>query len=166
MNRFVLCAAIVAAACATAFAQAVDSVSELLNTHQLDLSAEGKALLIKEGSRASFLLVGGLHGDQETPALVQTLSAGLEPSGYRHIAVEMSPWAASRLEALLKRKPDEPGGLRGTDIEEPQPHLLIRELAAVNPQNHALAEMAELTKSGYRRSVATQLLQLARQVGD
>jgi hypothetical protein len=138
-------------------AQAADPIADLLKAHQLDLAADGKAFLLNEGGRASFVLVGGLHGDRETLALVQTLVAGLEPFGYRNVAAEMSPWAAARL----------PGGVvKGADIEEVQPHLLIRELAASNPQNGPLAEMVDTTKSGYRRSSAPQLLQLARDIGD
>jgi len=170
MKRFSRCAGVVFAACAAAAApaaQTADSVAELLNAQQRDLAADGKTFLLDEGSRASFVLVGGLHGDQETQALVQALAGGLEPSGYRYVAVEMSPWTAARLEASLKPKGDgRPGGLRGADIEEVQPHLLIREVAAMNPGNRALAEMVDLTKAGYRRPSAPQLLQLARQAGD
>ena len=71
--------------------------------------------------------------------------------------MEMSPWAASRLK--LEH-------LRGGDIEEPQPHVLIRDLADANPHNRALQSMAELTKSGYKRSLAPQLLQRAREMGE
>ena len=79
---------------------------------------DGKAFLLKEASSASFFLVGGLHGDNETPALVAALWPSLRDSGYRYIVGEMSPWAAGRLKVPH---------LRGGDIEEPQPHLLIRD---------------------------------------
>jgi erythromycin esterase-like protein len=69
----------------------------------------------------------------------------------------MSPWAASRLKV---------GHLRGGDIEEPQPHSLIGALAEVNPQNTALQSMVELTKEGYTRALAPQLLERARSIGD
>src|SRR5688572_7203974 len=74
-----------------------DGVAELLRANQFDLSTAGKAFLAKESSRASFFLIGGLHGDKETPALVDALWPTLKEFGYRYITVEMSPWAASRL---------------------------------------------------------------------
>jgi hypothetical protein len=134
-----------------------DGLPELLRANQFDLSTTGKAFLAKEASRASFFLIGGLHGDKETPALVDALWPTLKDSGYRYIAMEMSPWAANRLKVEH---------LRGGDIEEPQPHVLIRDLADANPQNRALQSMAELTKSGYERPLAPQLLQRAREMGE
>jgi hypothetical protein len=69
----------------------------------------------------------------------------------------MSPWAAGRLKVPH---------LRGGDIEEPQPHLLIRDLAAANPRSRLLQLMVETLKDGYQRKLAPDLLQLARQIGD
>jgi len=134
-----------------------DGLPELLRANQFDLSTTGKAFLANEANRASFFLIGGLHGDKETPALVDALWPTLKDFGYRYITMEMSPWAASRLK--LEH-------LRGGDIEEPQPHVLIRDLADANPQNRALQLMADLTKSGYKRSLAPQLLQRAREMGE
>ncbi len=136
---------------------AQDAVADVLRTHQSDLSTDGKAFLLKEASSASFFLVGGLHGDNETPALVAALWPSLRDSGYRYIVGEMSPWAAGRLKVPH---------LRGGDIEEPQPHLLIRDLAAANPQSRPLQLMVEALKGGYQRKLAPDLLQLARQLGD
>lgn len=129
-------------------------VSELLRIHQYDLAAEGKALLEKEARTASFFVIGGLHGDKETPAFVDSLWPTI---GYQYLAAEMSPWAASRLKIPH---------MRGSDIEEPQPHLLIRALAEANPQDRSLQSMLEVTKDGYKRPQATQLLTLARSMGD
>jgi hypothetical protein len=134
-----------------------DGLPELLRANQFDLSTTGKAFLAKEASRASFFLIGGLHGDKETPALVDALWPSLKDFGYRYITMEMSPWKASRVK--LEH-------LRGGDIEEPQPHMLIRDLADANPQNRALQSMAELTKNGYKRSLAPELLQRAREMGE
>ena len=64
----------------------------------------------------------------------------------------MSPWAASRLKVPH---------IRGSDIEEPQPHSLVRELAQLNPENRALQSMVELTKDGYKRPLAAKLFTLA-----
>ena len=52
--------------------------------------------------------------------------------------------------------------LWGCDIDEGQPHLLIRDLAAANPFNSALQQMVEITKTGYSRTVAPELLKLAQ----
>lgn len=166
LNRLGCGVALVLALCGTGLGRTSDPIADLLQAHQRDLATDGTAFLIREASEASFALVGGLHGDRETPALVQALSAGLDKFGYDHIAVEMSPWAASRLEGALSKQAGQAVRIRGADIEEVQPHLLIRELAAANPENGALQSMVELTKSGYRRASAAQLLELARQIGE
>src|SRR5262249_7951826 len=126
-------------------------VDELLKMHQTDLASDGKSLLLKEAAGASFFLIGGIHGDQETQALIQALWPSFEKVGYRYINVEMSPWMADRAGVPT---------VRGTDMEEAQPHLLIRELSAINQGNRGLESMVDLTKSGYRRSLALQLLDL------
>jgi hypothetical protein len=77
--------------------------------------------------------------------------------GYHYLAMEMSPWAASRLKTPH---------VRGSDIEEPQPHSLIRELAQINPENRALQSMVELTKDGYKRPLAPKLFALAASMGE
>jgi hypothetical protein len=136
---------------------AQDAVSEVLQTHQWDLSTEGMTFLLKEGTQASFFLVGGLHGDRETPALVESLWPKLQTAGYRYIVAEMSPWKASRMKA---------SHIRGGDVEEPRPDLLIRDLAAANPQNKPLQSMVSVVKDGYRRMLAPDLLQSASQIGD
>jgi hypothetical protein len=137
-----------------AFGQA-NAREELLRMHQSDLAGDGKTFLVNEANRVSFFLIGGMHGDQQTPGLIQTLWPSLE--GYQHINVEMSPWAASRTGVAT---------LRGTDIEEAQPHMLIRELLAINPESRRLQSMAEITKTGYRRSFAPQLFDLLQQAAE
>jgi hypothetical protein len=129
----------------------------MLQKHQWDVSTNGRTFLLKEASNATFFLVGGLHGDSETPVLVEALWPTLRDSGYRYVVHEMSPWAAGRLKVPH---------LRGGDMEEPQPHLLIRDLAAANPQSQPLQLMVEALKEGYQRKLAPDLLRLARQIGD
>lgn len=160
-----LSAAFILALGARPAGQPGDPIGDQLQAHQLNLEPDGKRFLIDEAGRASFLLVGGMHGDRETPALVQALTGGVARFGYAHTAVEMSPWSTAQMEASL-RKTGVTAQLRGADIEEVRPHLPIRELAAANPQNRALQSMAELVKSGYQRSLAPQLLELAMQMGD
>jgi hypothetical protein len=69
----------------------------------------------------------------------------------------MSPWAAGRLKVPH---------VRGGDIEEIRPDLLIRELAAASPQSRPLQLMVEALKDGYQRKLAPDLFQLAQQIGD
>jgi len=137
-------------------APAQDAISDLLQQHQRDLSTDGKAFLLKEASNASFFAVGGLHGDNETPALVESLWPGLREAGYRYIVGEMSPWAAARMNIAH---------VRGGDIEEARPDLLIRDLAAANPRNRSLQVMADAVKDGYQRKLAPTLLERAREIG-
>jgi hypothetical protein len=147
------------------FGQVADPLSELLQGQQRDLATEGEQFLVTEGSRAAFVVVGGLHGDRETPALVETLVRGLQPSGYHHMAAEISPWAASH-RSSARGDAGQGVQIHGADIEEPRPDLLIRDLAAMNPQSRALREMVDITKTGYGRETAGQLLQLARDAGE
>lgn len=135
-------------------AQDAQSATELLQGNQYDLATDGKALLEREAHAASFFLIGGLHGDKETPALVDSLWSRI---GYQYLAAEMSPWAASRSKVAH---------LRGSDIEEPQPHALIRAMADANPANQALQSMAAMTRDGYKRALAPELLRLAAGMGD
>jgi hypothetical protein len=140
----------------------IDSISQWLAHRQLDLeSTAGRAFLLDEASNVSFFLIGGLHGDEETQRLVQDIVTGSARFGYHYVAVEMSPWAAARLDASR----DSSGvRLRGSDIEEPHPEVLIRELAAINPGNHGLDSMVAITRDGETRASAYQLLGLLRQV--
>jgi hypothetical protein len=56
-----------------------------------------------------------------------------------------------------------PGGnvLWGCDMEEEQAHFLIRELAALNPEDPSLKWMVSITNDGYSRKMAPELLDLA-----
>jgi hypothetical protein len=145
-------------------AQTTDAIDAALRTGQMDLATSGKPFLVQAASRSLFTAIGGLHGDNETSVLVQDLYGALAPSGYRFIAVEMSPWAAGRL--AVGPSKESMANLWGSDIEEVQPQLVIRDLALANPQNVALQAMVDLVKDGYRRASAPRLLALARQVGE
>jgi len=52
--------------------------------------------------------------------------------------------------------------LWGCDIEEVQPHLLIRDLAALNPRNEHLRAAVQAAGSVYQRRTAPTLLQHVR----
>ena len=156
--------------------------STQLELPQYDLSADGKIFLLNEARQASFFLLGELHGENEIPALLRELWPQMWRDGYRNIAAEVSPWAAhqlefapadggSRVQALWSKEEAQfahsvsnttRAVLWGCDMDEVQPHLLIRDLAAANVSNLTLRQMAEITKTGYRRSMAPQLLELAQ----
>jgi hypothetical protein len=56
--------------------------------------------------------------------------------------------------------------LWGCDIEEVQPHFLIRELAAANPGSRDLQAAADMVKGGYQRRMAPALLPLVQAAAD
>lgn len=142
--------------------QTTGDITALVNQNQRDLATDGRELLSKEAQQASFLLVGGLHGDNETQAFVQLLMSGL--AGPTLAVTEMSPWSANRLFGAI---PESAGrGPRGADIEAAQLAAMIRDLAAANPEHRVAQEMAALAESGYRRALAGDLLALARRLGD
>jgi hypothetical protein len=156
-----------------------DSIHKELQQHEFDLSTTGKAFLLDEARGASFFLLGELHGENEIPALLRELWPQMWRDGYRHVAAEMSPWAANQLEfgpadgslkveGLWSKEEalfvHSLGGtaqpvLWGCDMDEMQPHMLIRELATANPTDPSLQRMTEITKSGYNRNMAPDLLQ-------
>jgi hypothetical protein len=152
-----------------------------LGSHQYDLGRDGRDFLLSEARSNDFFLLGELHGENEIPALLRALWPEMWKQGYRHIAGEVSPWAARQLEfgsaggaevrGLWTRQEaadvHAPAGasatvLWGCDMEEEQPEFLIRELAARNPSDPELKQMMELTKDGYNRKLAPALLDLAK----
>jgi len=159
-----------------------DSISKQLEKQQYDLSSDGKTFLLDEARQASFFLLGELHGENEIPALLRALWPQMWRDGYRNIAAEMSPWAAHQLEFAPANGGPKIHGLWskeeaqfahsftsttqavlwGCDMDEVQPHLLIRDLAAANPSNSALQQMVEIAKTGYSRNMAPKLLRLAQ----
>jgi hypothetical protein len=139
--------------------------------------------LLKEAARSSFFMLGKLHGENEIPSLIRNLWPSMWEAGYRHVAAEVSPWAASGLESgsrdvpiaglwtqpeatfVTSLKRDRVAVLWGCDIEEAQPQLLVRELAAANPGNKDLQTAVDTVKNGYQRRMAPALLQLVQAAG-
>jgi hypothetical protein len=163
--------------------QGDDSILTALTTRQQDLETDGLKFLFDEASKNDFFLLGEVHGDNEIPKLLTTLWPVMWKEGYRHIAAELSPWAAHQLEFVPVGKGPDVMGLWtkrelsdvrtfagsnedviwGCDIEEAQPQLPIAELASLNPDDPDLKRMRELTKDGYNRKMAPDLLDLAKQ---
>lgn len=158
-----------------------DAVLSALNGHAYDLQKSGRALLLTEAQQNNYFLLGELHGDNEIPQLLRDLWPQLWKGGYRYMAAEVSPWAADRLEALPNSGPSIEGlwtrkqaddlhltagraahVIWGCDMEEIHPEFLIRDLARMNPGEASFAQMQAITKDGYQRRLAPQLLQLAK----
>lgn len=159
-----------------------DAVVAALTNHQYDLEDDGGKLLLNEAKNNDFFLLGELHGENEIPALLRVLWPQMWEAGYRHIAAEVSPWAAYQLELVPAGKGPPVQGLWtkedatyvhaladpntnvlwGCDMEEIQPKSLIRELAALNPGDSNLKRMVALTKDGYSRKMAPDLFELAK----
>lgn len=180
----ILCRSIVAVAAPIVAQKSLgdDPIRTALTNHQYDLEADGLRFLLDEARNNDFFLLGELHGDNEIPALLRVLWPVMWKQGYRHIAAEVSPWAAHQLEfvpvgkgpAVLalwtKREVSDVHALAdsnanvlwGCDIEEVQPQMLIVELASLNPSDLDLRRMLELTKDGYTRKMAPDLLDLAK----
>lgn len=180
----ILCLSIVAVAAPVVAQESLgdDPIRTALTNHQYDLEADGLRFLLDEARNNDFFLLGELHGDNEIPALLRVLWPVMWKQGYRHIAAEVSPWAAHQLEfvpvgkgpAVLalwtKREVSDVHALAdsnanvlwGCDIEEVQPQMLIAELASLNPSDLDLRRMLELTKDGYTRKMAPDLLDLAK----
>ena len=161
------------------------TIASQLRDHQYDLNAAGRDFLINEARKSSFFLLGELHGENEIPALLHMLWPEMMKAGYSHIAAELSPWAAQQLEFGPGGAPDlralwtrmdarfvhipaagTQAALWGCDMEEGQAEQLIRDLAALNPENSALQQMNKLVGSGFNRSIAPQLLDLEQGMGD
>lgn len=161
-----------------------DAIRQGVQQNQYDLANNGRAFLLNEARNASYFLLGELHGENEIPALLRDLWPQMSRDGYRYIAAELSPWAAYQLEfapadsqpklltlwskqeaLFVHPRGNQEAVLWGCDMEEEQPQLLIRDLAALNPSNSALARMVEISKSGYQRKMAPQLLELMHGMG-
>jgi hypothetical protein len=65
-------------------------------------SGPGWDLLLEEGRKSRFFLVGEEHGVAETPAVVRELFRALQPAGYRHLALEISAPMAAVLDATAQ----------------------------------------------------------------
>lgn len=152
-----------------------------LKAHATPLHAAGKAVLAREAGSHAYFLVGELHGENEIPDLLAELWPQLWQEGYRHVAAEVSPWAATHLQqdihmdptpvpglwtraqaAALNRFSDHGSVLWGCDIEEEQPGQLIEQVGRLNPGDSTIQRMTALIANGYKRSQAPDLLRLAQ----
>lgn len=77
------------------------------NRHELRLddgqfSGPAWDLLVREGRAAKFFLLGEEHGIAENPQFAAALYAALAPSGYAHMAIEISPPMATELDLAAR----------------------------------------------------------------
>lgn len=156
------------------------NIVSAVGVNQRDLVSEGYTFLLREATSHDFFLLGELHGTNEVPALIENLWPEMWKQGYRHVAAEISPWVAHQLEFIPEGKGPSidgawtreeasvvhgPAGERNTvlwgcDMEEIQPQYLIRDLAALNPNDKNLERTVALTANGYSRALAPELLSL------
>jgi hypothetical protein len=156
-------------------------MSEILNSNQYDLQNTGKSFILKEAHNASFLLLGELHGEKEIPDLLYSLWPDLRTSRFNHIAAEISPWAARKLEFgisddslkteglwtnkeaktlhIFKATIDNPT-IWGCDMEEIALDGEIETLAKINQSDSTIDEIEEIVNNGYSRQKAASILKL------
>ena len=181
IRAFVLCKKITLAVCAmliayvTVVGQGIGR--EPLPLKQYNLQDDGRPFLLQEAQRASFFMLGELHGEQEVPQLLSALWPEMYRSGYQHIAAEISPWTADKLQSAKRDDTLAIEGLWtnkearfvchtasnrqtlwGCDMEEISLDLLIRDLARENRQATALKNIEAKIKTGYNRKLAPALL--------
>jgi hypothetical protein len=148
----------------------------------MPLRPAGEVLLRREAQSHQYFLLGELHGEKEIPELLSDLWPSLWHDGYRHVAAEVSPWTATHLQRKIKDDPTPVPGLWtreqaatvehfapptesvlwGCDIEEEQPDRLIQQIADLNPESTNIRRMAALVSTGYKRSQAPELFQIAK----
>ena len=162
------------------------AILQALAAHEYNLASDGRDFLLAEARNSNYFLLGELHGENEIPALLHAIWPAMWKDGYRHVAAEISPWAADQLQTVSAGKGPAIQGLWtrsqaddvrsvaphgaqvvwGCDMEEVRVESLIRELARVNPADPVLAQMVQLTKDKYVRAMAPALLEMARRAKD
>jgi hypothetical protein len=156
------------------------SIKQGLISHATTLHSGGESILLKEAEEHQYFLLGELHGENEVPELLSALWPHLWQMGYRHIAAEVSPWAATHLGRSAEEDATPVPGLWtreqaagvsrlaaphqsvlwGCDIEEEQPAQLITQMAMLNLSDTHLHDMLEIVSHGYSSKRASELLRL------
>jgi hypothetical protein len=109
MNRILAALLMLGGAPSVALAQDSALTRLLLENRrvvQLDngrLAGPGGRMLVEEGLRARFLLMGEEHGVAEIPEVLQALLSELRPGGYNTFAIEVSPLQGRRLDSMARR---------------------------------------------------------------
>ena len=92
------------------FAEAMAANRMPLDFDGTRFSGRGYDWLVQRGSEAGAFLLGEEHGIAENPKLAAQLFTALAPSGYRHVAIEISPVMAAAVDSALASR--DPNALR------------------------------------------------------
>lgn len=141
--------------------QATADISRLLSSHQFNLATDGRHILAAGARGAAFVLVGGLHPDNETPALVQMLLAAAAGSGPVLVLTELSPGRPIVSSVRCRATPKCGFEARTSRLRSSRPSFAK---PLHGPKHRASQEMAALVQDGYRRELAPRLLALAREL--
>jgi hypothetical protein len=157
---------------------AQDQTVTLLQSYQYDASGSGQQFLLNEARNVSFFLLGELHGEQEIPNLLFSLWPEMYNDGYRHVAAEVSPWAADKLNSGKGKDSLSVEGLWtnseahfflasgnaqgpmiwGCDMEEISLDLMIQDFAAQHSSDTTIKTLQSKITKGYNRKMAPDLL--------
>lgn len=66
------------------------------------LSGPGAQFLLQKGRDAQYVLVGEEHGVATIAETIGAVFSQLNGIGYRHLAIEVDPWMASKMEGILR----------------------------------------------------------------
>jgi hypothetical protein len=164
------------------FGVSQDKSVQLLKAHQHDISGSGRVFLLAEAKKASFFMLGELHGEQEIPQLLYSLWPEMNAYGYHHIAAEVSPWAAQKLEFGEGNDTLKAEGLWtnkeakfvragthksraptiwGCDMEEISLAEVIKDFVLEN-HDQVIDRLQDKIKNGYNRKMSPELLDVLR----
>ncbi|NOT34572.1 MAG: hypothetical protein HOP12_10420 [Candidatus Eisenbacteria bacterium] len=91
----------------SALARLLPSVRSTLELRDGKLVGPAAGRLLQAAREARFVGLGEDHGIREVPAVAQALLAELSAAGFRHLAIEVSPFTAGRLAQLALAKEPE-----------------------------------------------------------
>jgi len=158
-------------------------ISDILKANEYDLPNAGKTFILKEAHNASFLLLGELHGEKEIPDLIYSLWAGLQKNGFNHIAAEISPWAARKLEfginddslkieglwtnrqakrLHINKATVENPTIWGCDMEEISLDGELNALAKINDNDGMIIKVKSIISNGHSIEKAASILKLIK----
>jgi len=164
-------------------ASSQSDISGVLKANEYDLPNTGKTFILKEAHNASFLLLGELHGEKEIPDLIYLLWPVLQKNGFNHIAAEISPWAARKLEFGINDDSLKIEGLWtnrqakslhtnkatvndptvwGCDMEEISLDGELGTLAKINYNDSIITKAESIVSNGYSRQKAASILKLIK----
>jgi hypothetical protein len=155
--------------------------SDILGQNSYDLSHAGQTFLLNEAQRVDFFMLGELHGDRQIPQLLTSLWPQFYRNGYKHIAAEVSDWAAAKLEFPTRYDSLKVEGLWtnreaqfihsmagktntkivwGCDMEEISLGEMMMDFFQKNGAQKKVGEIQNVTAGQYNRKLAPNVLTL------